>query len=73
MDASSLDTLRQEIDAIDGDLHGLIGRRAALVGRISAAKPAGGGGLFWPPSSGDGWKPMRVTFPPAPFSACGAK
>ena len=42
MDASPLDSLRQEIDAIDGELHGLIRRRAALVGRISAAKPAGG-------------------------------
>ncbi len=41
MDAPSLDALRQEIDAIDGDLHGLIRRRATLVGRISAAKPAG--------------------------------
>jgi chorismate mutase len=42
MDAPSLDSLRQEIDAIDGDLHGLIRRRAALVGRIGAAKPDGG-------------------------------
>ena len=42
MDAPSLDTLRQEIDAIDGELHGLIRRRAALVGRIGAAKPDGG-------------------------------
>lgn len=42
MDAPSLDNLRQEIDAIDGDLHGLIRRRASLVGQIAAAKPAGG-------------------------------
>ncbi|MFI5001832.1 MAG: chorismate mutase [Reyranellales bacterium] len=42
MDAPSLDNLRQEIDAIDGELHGLIRRRAALVDRITAAKPAGG-------------------------------
>src|SRR5258708_12716735 len=42
MDAPSLDNLRQEIDAIDGDLHGLIRRRASLVGQITAAKPAGG-------------------------------
>src|SRR5438045_2829766 len=42
MDAPSLDNLRQEIDAIDGDLHGLIRRRAALVDRISASKPVGG-------------------------------
>ncbi|MBS0550527.1 MAG: chorismate mutase [Proteobacteria bacterium] len=42
MDAPSLDALRKEIDAIDGDLHGLIRRRATLVGRIAAAKPAGG-------------------------------
>jgi chorismate mutase len=42
MDGPKLNALRQEIDAIDGDLHGLIRRRAALVGEISAAKPAGG-------------------------------
>ncbi len=42
MDTSNLDTLRQEIDAIDGDLHGLIRRRATLVGEIAAAKPPGG-------------------------------
>lgn len=42
MDAPSLEKLRMEIDAIDTDLHGLIRRRAALVGQISAAKPPGG-------------------------------
>lgn len=42
MDAPNLDKLRLEIDTIDGDLHGLIRRRAALVGQISAAKPPGG-------------------------------
>jgi len=42
MDSPELDDLRQEIDAIDGELHGLIRRRAALVDRISATKPAGG-------------------------------
>ena len=42
MDTPNLDTLRQEIDAIDGDLHGLIRRRATLVGEIAAAKPPGG-------------------------------
>jgi chorismate mutase/prephenate dehydratase len=42
MDTPNLDTLRQEIDAIDGDLHGLIKRRATLVGEIAAAKPSGG-------------------------------
>ncbi len=42
MDTPNLDTLRQEIDVIDGELHGMIRRRAALVGEISAAKPAGG-------------------------------
>ena len=42
MDGPKLNALRQEIDAIDGDLHGLIRRRAALVGEIGAAKPAGG-------------------------------
>src|SRR4030095_8587904 len=41
MDTPSLDTLRQEIDVIDRDLHGLIRRRANLVGRLSAAKAAG--------------------------------
>ena len=38
---SSLDLLRQEIDAIDDSMHDLLMRRAALVGRIRAAKPAG--------------------------------
>ncbi len=42
MDSPDLDNLRQEIDAIDSELHGLIQRRAALVDRISATKPAGG-------------------------------
>jgi chorismate mutase/prephenate dehydratase len=42
MDAPSLDSLRQEIDAIDTELHGLIRRRAEVVEHISAAKPAGG-------------------------------
>ena len=42
MDAPKLNALRQEIDAIDGDLHKLIRRRASLVGEISAAKPSGG-------------------------------
>ena len=38
----SSNALRQEIDAIDGDLHGLIRRRASLVGEITASKPPGG-------------------------------
>jgi len=42
MDAPKLNALRQEIDAIDGDLHGLIRRRATLVGEITASKPTGG-------------------------------
>jgi chorismate mutase/prephenate dehydratase len=42
MDSPSLDSLRQEIDAIDGELHAMIRRRADLVDRISAAKPPGG-------------------------------
>jgi len=42
MDAPKLNALRQEIDAIDGDLHGLIRRRASLVGEITASKPPGG-------------------------------
>ncbi len=42
MDAPSLDDLRQEIDVIDRDLHGLIRRRAELVDRIAASKPNGG-------------------------------
>ena len=42
MDSPNLDSLRQQIDAIDGELHAMIRRRADLVDRISAAKPAGG-------------------------------
>ncbi|HSS87267.1 MAG TPA: chorismate mutase, partial [Reyranella sp.] len=42
MDAPSLDNLRQEIDVIDRDLHGLIRRRAELVDKIAASKPNGG-------------------------------
>ena len=42
MDSPSLDSLRQEIDAIDGELHAMVRRRADLVDRISAAKPPGG-------------------------------
>jgi len=42
MDSPSLDSLRQQIDTIDGDLHAMIRRRADLVDRISAAKPPGG-------------------------------
>jgi chorismate mutase/prephenate dehydratase len=42
MDSPSLDSLRQQIDAIDGELHAMIRRRADLVDRISAAKPSGG-------------------------------
>jgi chorismate mutase len=42
MDSPNLETLRHEIDAIDGELHGLIRRRATLVGQIAAAKTAGG-------------------------------
>jgi len=42
MDSPSLDSLRQEIDAIDSELHAMIRRRADLVDRISAAKPPGG-------------------------------
>ena len=42
MDSPSLDSLRQQIDVIDGELHAMIRRRADLVDRISAAKPPGG-------------------------------
>jgi chorismate mutase / prephenate dehydratase len=42
MDSPNLDSLRQEIDAIDNELHALVRRRADLVDRISAAKPPGG-------------------------------
>jgi chorismate mutase len=42
MDAPTLDDLRQEIDAIDRELHGLIRHRAELVDRITASKPNGG-------------------------------
>ena len=42
MDSPRLDSLRQQIDVIDGELHAMIRRRADLVDRISAAKPPGG-------------------------------
>ena len=42
MDAPKLNALRQEIDVDRRDLHGLIRRRAALVGEITASKPPGG-------------------------------
>ncbi|MGZ5911969.1 MAG: chorismate mutase [Reyranella sp.] len=42
MDSPNLDSLRQEIDAIDSELHAMVRRRADLVDRISAAKPPGG-------------------------------
>ena len=41
MDSPTLASLRQDIDAIDGELHGLIRRRASLVDQIAATKPAG--------------------------------
>jgi chorismate mutase len=41
MDSPTLDSLRHAIDAIDGELHGLIRRRADLVDRIAASKPPG--------------------------------
>ena len=37
----SLDQARQEIDRLDDAMHDLLMRRAALVGQIRAAKPAG--------------------------------
>lgn len=42
MDSPTLDRLRQEIDSIDSDLHGLIERRADLVDRIAASKTGTG-------------------------------
>ena len=42
MDSPTLDRLRQEIDSIDSDLHGLIERRADLVDRIAASKTGAG-------------------------------
>ena len=42
MDSPNLDSLRQQIDVIDGELHAMIRRRADLVDRISASKPPGG-------------------------------
>ena len=41
MDSPSLESLRQEIDAIDGELHGLIRRRTDLVDQIAASKAPG--------------------------------
>ena len=69
MNAPSLDSLRQEIDAIDGELHGLIGRRADVVGRIAArrSRPAD-----WrcaraarPRSCASGWRRHKGPFPVA--------
>ena len=42
MDSPNLDSLRHQLDVIDGELHAMIRRRADLVDRISAAKPPGG-------------------------------
>jgi chorismate mutase len=76
MDAPRLDSLRQEIDAIDGDLHGLIRRRASLVGEITAAKPAGG--LALRPgreaqSCASAWPRTTAPFPSPRSIACGAR
>ena len=71
MDAFPLSTaLRQEIDAIDGELHGLIRRRAALVGAFPPPNRPGPGLAAGPEarSSGDGWKPIEGDFPAAAFS-----
>jgi chorismate mutase/prephenate dehydratase len=40
---AGLDKLREEIDRIDGELHGLLRERAAIVKRIGLAKRAAGG------------------------------
>jgi chorismate mutase-like protein len=42
MDGQTLNDLRQQIDGIDDTLHDLLMRRAELVERIAASKPAGG-------------------------------
>jgi chorismate mutase len=42
MDAAALDSLRQEIDAIDTELHGLFRRRTGVVERIAGTKTGGG-------------------------------
>jgi chorismate mutase/prephenate dehydratase len=47
-DSTSLDTLRLQIDAIDDNLHDLVMERAALVGRIAAAKAATPGAALRP-------------------------
>ena len=60
MDAPNLDKLRQEIDVIDRELHGLIRRRAELVDRIAAAKPVGGLAI----------RPGREAKDPAPAPGC---
>ncbi|MGE5505772.1 MAG: chorismate mutase [Actinomycetota bacterium] len=39
-DSAALDSLRREIDRIDDALHDLLMKRAEVVGRIAAAKPA---------------------------------
>lgn len=42
---ASLDKLREEIDRIDGELHGLLRERAAIVKRIGLAKRSAGGDM----------------------------
>src|SRR5436190_909417 len=69
MDAPKLNALRQEIDAIDGDLHKLIRRRASLVGEISAAKPSGGLSLRPGREAEVRTQPTTVGVVPAPIEA----
>jgi chorismate mutase len=67
MDAPTLDRLRQEIDSIDSDLHGLIERRAHLVDRIAASKT--GTGLALRPGREARVMRQRLAMHKGPFPA----
>jgi len=68
MDSPTLDRLRQEIDSIDSDLHGLIERRAELVDRIAASK-TGGAGLALRPGREARVMRQRLAMHKGPFPA----
>lgn len=67
MDSPTLDRLRQEIDSIDSDLHGLIERRADLVDRIAASKT--GTGLALRPGREARVMRQRLAMHKGPFPA----
>ena len=69
MDSPSLDSLRQEIDAIDGELHGLIRppRRPGRTDCRRPSRPAGWrcGRAARPGSCASAWRRIRGRFPVA--------